>query len=508
MLAYDRSILWSALGDFQEVRHGPHFAEKIIQHEVALPTPSRSALLALLESALGSYFEVAPGNERFGEIVRYGLWSWIKTPRDSIRLGNAVNFTFQSLGRDIDPHDLLAMEGLRLFDAETFDWLRRNRDLVTGQPGLLDDEENKSRSQSLRNRLREQNSNQTIELLATLFPAGAKTIRGDEGFSGEAHYQKVARGGIGDVNVFDTYFGFFPPEGTVRKSEIDTLVAHLDDAAFIEKSIRQTLNQHERDGGWLVGELLELLRYRMIGEGPVKPTEALLLALSATGMDILAHEWTGAWFVAEPHVAMSNLFREMVNAWGPEKAADRFGNAIEGMHPTLAAFLYLRTAPGNDDEAGRSKEGTLPEKLSARIGKLALRKIENSDPREIAEQSSVWPTILVMEKLSGPKRTREWILKAMQLVPKFVANLPILSQSSGGRDIEYALREQNESGMYDFDEVLLKAEAVLAAENLDEKTKKRAQAIVDGIRKKIAREKANAVSSKGNVDTPDNGGPS
>jgi predicted KAP-like P-loop ATPase len=49
LLAYDRSIVWKALGDSLD-HVGPKFAEKIVQQEVELPMPSKNALLNVLEA--------------------------------------------------------------------------------------------------------------------------------------------------------------------------------------------------------------------------------------------------------------------------------------------------------------------------------------------------------------------------------------------------------------------------------------------------------------------------
>jgi hypothetical protein len=51
-------------------------------------------------------------------------------PRDVLRLANAVKFSWPTLEGEIDPVDLLAMEGLRLFDTQAFNWIRDNRDFL------------------------------------------------------------------------------------------------------------------------------------------------------------------------------------------------------------------------------------------------------------------------------------------------------------------------------------------------------------------------------------------
>jgi hypothetical protein len=50
-------------------------------------------------------------------LVRDGIRRWIRSPRDVVRLANAVKFSWPAVESEIDPQDLVAMEGLRLFDA-------------------------------------------------------------------------------------------------------------------------------------------------------------------------------------------------------------------------------------------------------------------------------------------------------------------------------------------------------------------------------------------------------
>ena len=121
LFAYDQSIVWEALDGHLE-RAGPRFAEKIMQQEIELPRPSKESLLAVLDEEIAFLNEhVHESSLRWNYIVRDGVRRWVRHPRDALRLANAVKFSWPALRGEIDAADLLAMEGLRLFDAEVFE---------------------------------------------------------------------------------------------------------------------------------------------------------------------------------------------------------------------------------------------------------------------------------------------------------------------------------------------------------------------------------------------------
>lgn len=132
LLSYDRHIVSIALGDAARTG-GPSFVEKVVQHEIALPRPTIHRLLALLNREITDVIGPTEDSERWRVIIHLGLERWITRPRDVARLSNALNFSWSALEGEIDAQDLLAMEGLRLFDPQAFDFIRDNRNFLIGE---------------------------------------------------------------------------------------------------------------------------------------------------------------------------------------------------------------------------------------------------------------------------------------------------------------------------------------------------------------------------------------
>lgn len=196
LLSYDREIVWEAL-DQGKNRGGPRFAEKIMQQEIELPTPTRNALLTILDQEISFLTADSDDSVRWQYIVRDGVHRWIRSPRDVVRLSNAVKFSWQALQGEIDPQDLLAMEGVRLFDKGAFSWVKENRDFLftEGRFMLSRDEVKQSAIDALKRRIPEEVQPQVLHLLSTLFPQAGKWFEARESVGGEAHDEVIKRRG-------------------------------------------------------------------------------------------------------------------------------------------------------------------------------------------------------------------------------------------------------------------------------------------------------------------------
>ena len=144
LLAYDRRIVWKALGT-DEGAVEPGYAEKIVQQEIELPAPSMGALLEMLHLEV-PFLEAATKSSSRGQVIRDdGTARWIRSPRDVVRLSNAVRFSRLALEGEVDDLDLFAMEGLRLFDHGAYAWIRDHRDFLLGVGRLESADEDAAR---------------------------------------------------------------------------------------------------------------------------------------------------------------------------------------------------------------------------------------------------------------------------------------------------------------------------------------------------------------------------
>ncbi|PNB33083.1 hypothetical protein C1X73_38390, partial [Pseudomonas sp. FW305-130] len=80
-------------------------AEKIVQHELEVPMPSRTGIMRMLELGLPTLPPRPTLGIRWMEMLQAGLHRWLRHPRDVVRLSNAMHFAWAALKDEIDAYD-------------------------------------------------------------------------------------------------------------------------------------------------------------------------------------------------------------------------------------------------------------------------------------------------------------------------------------------------------------------------------------------------------------------
>ena len=320
LLCYDRAIVWRAL-DGADGRAGPSFAEKIVQQELELPVPHRAQLLRMLDEETAFLVGPTEHTPRWGHIVRDGARRWIRSPRDVMRFANAVKFSWSALEGELDPQDLFAMEGIRLFDGEVFDWIRGNRSMLFGEDRFLlaPDGAREAVAERLKQVIPEADRPAVLDLVAAIFPQLSELLLDMPQAWTEERADLVARRGVGSEAGYDTYFGLYPSADAVPLNELVALMSTTD-SSVIEASLRRHLQQANSAGRPMIGELLEEIHVRYHGQHPAEPTEAMLEALFAAGEEIIATDrWASGLFEVNSRSELHLIVGRMLDIWGPEE---------------------------------------------------------------------------------------------------------------------------------------------------------------------------------------------
>jgi len=156
---------------------------------------------------------------RWQYIVRDGIHRWIRSPRDVVRLSNAVKFSWPALKGEIDPQDLLAIEGHGCFDVGAFNWIRDNRDFLfaEGRFMLAQDELKNAAAESVEEAHPENDQLEVLRIMSVLFPQSAKWFEGRDSFR-EDFDNVTMRRGVGSEAGYDAYFGMNPSSDAIPKT--------------------------------------------------------------------------------------------------------------------------------------------------------------------------------------------------------------------------------------------------------------------------------------------------
>ena len=416
VLAYDRMIVRDALDGTCTLHAGqPSYDEKIIQHEVSLPTPTARSLMSLLDERTEALIGNAPNDERWWAICRNGTMRWIRTARDVVRLGNALAFAGPALADELDPRDLLAMEGLRLFEPAAFAWVKANQEFLVGEgySQFLRDTETKATVARLHVSLPEPGRAHVIALLCTLFPRRAKEIAGGDrpmAAAQEPIPATVARRGIGTAAGFGAYLGLSGDVAEVSKRAVDAVFDDLDNPVVIRNALETYLKRTGSDGAPLIGPFLEELRFRL--DAGATSSQALLNEVLRIGDAVLGLDRAESAFELHPRAYLTDMVDNTFEKAGEAAAAEMFLAAIDsGIPVSIVAIVYVERGQelGVFPRMGQSLRPMLDATGFEKVGAPVLARILTSvADGAAADAAQYWDIVRAWKHLGDPAAARTW----------------------------------------------------------------------------------------------------
>ncbi len=289
LLSYDRNVVWPALQRGTSAATRVNFAEKLVQQEIALPTPGFDRLVAMLLDQ-AAFLAIDRQSERWGELAEVALRRWLRTPRDVVRLANNMRFAWPVMQDHMEPIEYLAIEGVRTFDKALFDWLRDGAFYLFGSKRHSYDPDGSYReAQAFKASLSLSEREAIIDLVCYFFPR----LRGyfDFDSKGEAESNKgkaitvpvnasiVDRRGIGHAPIYDAYFGFYVPSGVVGRAVLAEFLANVEDIRRTHRALKNDLDTNAVAGSRQTSPLIEAVTGRMEVDALVASVPLLRAAL-------------------------------------------------------------------------------------------------------------------------------------------------------------------------------------------------------------------------------------
>lgn len=460
LLAYDRQVVWAALDDFPGLK-GPraNFAEKIVQQEVDLPVPSNGALLQMFDGEIRFLLNAMSENGmRWHQLVQHGVRRWLRHPRDVVRLSNAVKFCGPALMDEVDPQDLLAMEGLRLFDRPAFDWIRASRDFLFSQGvfHMANDQQRADYGTQFRESWPAEARDDVIEIISDLFPGRAQQIRGAQRHFREAHHRTVARRGVGTALGYDAYFSLYPSPDGIPKPVVDEFVRRMRDEEWLTSTLTEYVKTEDSRGSPMIGELLREISMRLYGRDGEMPTLELLKALLRVGDAVLPIEAPASFLDFPPRASWSNLITEMIGRWGGRLGGEMLLDALSATgSPAVWAEVYVALGrdagvfPGTDVNRGWA----IDEEAITQFGARLLRLIQSSAADGSLEGPKYYFDIIIAWKhLDGAEAVRAWINRGVEGSPAFLAKLAhgLVGYTVGmSKPRHYTMNQQPDADLFD-----------------------------------------------------------
>ena len=296
LMPFDRSVVIRSLDGFCG-GNGENYLGKIIQVPFELPQADRLAihslfferLDAILSGADPKHFDKSYWLNLFYE----GISRFLETPRDVVRLTNALSITFRAVVGEVNPVDFVGIESLRLFCPEVYEAVRTNRDMVAGsaptdwkKPTTAD---LKAFHDGWLNQLSAAKPTylEAVKaMLKRLFPR-LESVWGNTQYGSEWESRWTRDMRACSEDIFRIYFSFAVPRGDVCSSEIRTILAGAHDCAQFCETLSQLSKESRPDGKTRLSAFLDRVQDYTATEITIKDVEPILMAVFEIGDDLI-----------------------------------------------------------------------------------------------------------------------------------------------------------------------------------------------------------------------------
>jgi predicted KAP-like P-loop ATPase len=382
LLAFDRELAEKTVHS-RFPSEGPHYLEKILQAPFQLPAPQsfdlRNRTLTFIEHICG-----APPEDqivRFMNIFYDVIAPHIKTPRDVVRLANALRVTWPAVAGDVNRADFIALEALRLFATSIYDAIRDNPERLCGKPDSGDQRPHAAKGKDyddlLLSKVKESLRQQYRVALMRLFPR-LDSVWSNTWHTDEEGWQRERL--VCSRRHFDTYFAFSVGTDVLQASELAQVIGSVGDEQYVRELLKQSLRIRRKNGSTKVPLILEELTYHAseVAERDILP---LLKALfqSADEMDV-EFDRGGAFQIASNELRIHWLINRLIlDRFGIEVRSQLFESAVE--YAALGWLVdFARRCEGDlkPDKRSPDREPIVTETTAKKIMNLALERLRRA----------------------------------------------------------------------------------------------------------------------------------
>ena len=399
VLAFDSEMVASALQERyspKDPRAGLNFLEKIVQVPLDLPHIAQEALrlfnLQIIERAINEA-EIELSESDVQSIQRgylNGLEVRLRTPRMAKRYGNILSFALPILKGEVNPVDLILIEGIRALYPPLYDTIRDHPEVFLPSGSTRDmqwqaaQKHAKDVVEVALEGFSPPERRAATELLKQLFPRMEGVFGGPHYASSfEDSWARARR--ITSRAYFQRFFSYAIPEGQVSDREL---------SEFVEQLRAESVEEAARELGRLVGRrnaAYVVAKLRADAETVDAASAAKLAAAVIRDGSIYPNPkqmfgFTGPF--SQAAMLASDLVARVSLLEGDEAAYELATEVVQGAKPltfALEVFSWLRvdSDDGEDREEDRDRFGrpirkALPKEHRALLSRVLAVRIEET----------------------------------------------------------------------------------------------------------------------------------
>lgn len=246
ILAFDKEIVSSSLQDRYSggsKNSGEAFLEKIIQVPLHLPKVERKVLREFCFQGVDEALSISGielSEQQVQEFVRdftYAFDDCLSTPRKAKLYGNTLMFSLPILRGEVNPVDLMLIEGIRVFAPTLYEYIRNNKKNLTGLFRDSNYTNHDDAKESIRKSIDDAlvkgdifEKSGFIQVMKSLFPK-LESVYGNMNY-GDDFYEIWNNGQrVCSENYFNRYFTYSIPRGDVGDNAILNIIDSIEEAA-------------------------------------------------------------------------------------------------------------------------------------------------------------------------------------------------------------------------------------------------------------------------------------
>lgn len=262
LIALDREVVAKCLDEPFKNR-GAQYLDKIIQVAFDLPKPSDDGISRIFASGIEKLLDVALDGKidsvRFWALYRSGLRQMLKTPRDVVRLLNALYVSLPAVAAEVNIPDFIAMEAVRLFRAGLYSRIRSNKEMFAGEvrDGMLGQPQNDELNQFHAETISKEETWQK-EFLMDLFPKLKRTWQNISYTSVHlTEWRRERR--VCSRDMFDVYFSFAIPTDQISSAEVAAFLqsANSGSCKMLVLPLAESASADDKNRLWSLIERIE-----------------------------------------------------------------------------------------------------------------------------------------------------------------------------------------------------------------------------------------------------------
>lgn len=432
VLAFDEDVVAAAIGERYgsgDASEGKRFLEKIVQISLALPVIGEDTMWRYAVKQLNTMLaevglELSQEQQiRFGRTFAKAFLNELSTPRSAKLYANALRFAFPMLQGEVDPVDLMLVEGIRLFFPDLYHAMRRQPEIFLGAnlsaAGSYGLDQAKEYSLSVVkaavSKLDEAQERATFSVLEELLPRLGTIFKHNyqpHGSDFEPRWRKEKR--LASKDYYLRYFSYGVPSGDISDQEIEQLLN--DFPSLSVEDIKVSLSS------WLASQATTLVIQKLRNwEGEIASPQnwKLVAAIAAISPQLPVRDGMMSFLSTHEQAAIfcSRLTQNMPTAEAQMKVAREAINAAPTPRFAISFLRWLSYKP----ESEKTQPSVLSDVDIATLNKEAaegmVSRFFKSDV-PVYKQEDGLGTLYFVGRVLGERVTEDYLKNRFQAEAK------------------------------------------------------------------------------------------